>query len=174
MKGEWMETHWEVQCVLFTPERIEVLPHRGSPEDREICSTSADHRTSNISATTQSKKYHYIYIYMYSPTEIKELRLVNWFKPEVTLVCFGGKIELYSSSKRNDSVEKFIHVFVNTKMQHSQYSLWCPLSTVNLSISGPRWLFLSHLFNRPDLKQRLLWTFWSISHTSLTASTFKR
>lgn len=72
-----METHWEVQCVLFTPERIEVLPHRGSPEDREICSTSADNRTSNISATTQSKKYHYIYIYMYSPTEIKELRLVN-------------------------------------------------------------------------------------------------
>lgn len=31
MKGEWVETHGEVQRVLFTPERIKVLPHRGSP-----------------------------------------------------------------------------------------------------------------------------------------------
>lgn len=29
-----MEPHREVQRVLFTPERIQVLPHRGSPEQR--------------------------------------------------------------------------------------------------------------------------------------------
>lgn len=27
-----MEPHWEVQSVLFTPERIKVLPNCGSPE----------------------------------------------------------------------------------------------------------------------------------------------
>lgn len=32
MKGQWMEPHGEMQSVLFTPERIKVLPNCGSPE----------------------------------------------------------------------------------------------------------------------------------------------
>lgn len=32
VEGQRVESHWEVECVLFTPERIKVLPHRGCPK----------------------------------------------------------------------------------------------------------------------------------------------